>query len=300
MKEEKLGYIFAVFAFLIWGGVAPIYFKEVASVSALEVLSHRVIWSFLILIPLLFISNQVHLFVKVIKDLQKLKYLIFSTVLISVNWLVFIWAIADNRIMEASLGYYINPLINVFLGFVFFNERMSKNQYFAIFIAFIAILYQFISLGSIPVISLILATSFGLYGMIRKKVNIASIAGLLIETLILMPFAFVYLYYLYQSGNLAFVNSSSYISIMLTLGGLMTVIPLLLFNGAATRMKLSTLGFFQYIGPTVAFLLAVFMFDEELNSDKLITFVLIWIALIIFSLDAIVKNRKNKKNKEIK
>ncbi|MCJ8328078.1 MAG: EamA family transporter RarD [Campylobacterales bacterium] len=296
MKEEKLGYIFAIIAFLLWGGVAPIYFKEVAAVTPLEVISHRVLWSILILLPLLFITKQTRVFISVIIDSSKLKYLFFSTILISINWLVFIWAIGNNKILEASLGYYINPLINVFLGFIFFSERMSRNQYIAIFIAFLAVLYQFLALGSIPIVSLILATSFGIYGMIRKKVNIGSIAGLLVETLILLPFAFSYLYYLYVNGNLEFINADSYISIMLSLGGLMTVVPLLLFNGAATRMKLSTLGFFQYIGPSFALMVAVFIYGEELNSDKMITFILIWIALLIFSIDAIRNKLKKDKN----
>ena len=292
MKEEKLGYTFAIFAFLIWGGLAPIYFKEVASVTPLEVLSHRVIWSILLLLPLLFITKETLNFLAIFQDKSKLRLLFLSTLLISINWLIFIWAIANNKIMEASLGYYINPLINVVLGYIFFSERMSKNQYLAIFIAFVAILYQFYSLGSIPIISLVLATSFGLYGLIRKKVNISSIPGLLIETLMLLPFASLYLLYLYQNSHLDFGYSSTYISIMLSLGGLMTIVPLLLFNGAATRMKLSTLGFFQYIGPSVAFCLAVFVYDEELTTDKIITFSLIWLALFIFSFDALMKKRK--------
>ena len=201
--------------------------------------------------------------------------------------------------METAFGYYINPLVSVFLGYAFFGERMTRYQNLAIFIAFLAVLYQLISLGSLPVVSLTLALRFAFYGMIRKKINVGSIVGLFVETLILMPFALIGIYYLMISDKISFlnhsVNSSEYISIMLTLGGLITIIPLLLFNGAATRMKLSTLGFFQYLGPTCAFFLAIFVYNEEFNTDKLITFSLIWVALVIFSLDSFNTRKKNKK-----
>jgi len=293
MKEEKLGYIFAVFAFLFWGAVSPIYFKEVGQVSALEVLTHRIIWSFIILIPLVYLTKQTEVLSLLLKNKAKLKYLLYSTFFVSINWLIFIWAVANERIMEASLGYYINPLINIALGFIFFGERMTRNQNIAILIAFLAVLYQVIALGTLPLVSLSLAVSFALYGMIRKKVDVGSIVGLFVETLMLMPLAIVYILYLMNTNSMAFLNQSDYITFMLTLGGLATIIPLLLFNGAATRMKLSTLGFFQYIGPTCAFLLAVFVYNEEFNFDKLITFALIWLALFIFSLDAILKKKKS-------
>ena len=291
MSENRLGQIYAVLAFLFWGAIAPIYFKQVASVDPVEVLIHRILWSFLLLIPLLFISKQVETFRNLIKDLQKIKYLAISTFFISLNWLVFIWAVSNDKIMETALGYYINPLVNVLLGYLFFSERMTKNQYIAIFIAFLAVFYQLIALGEIPIISLVLAFSFGFYGMIRKKINVGSIVGLFVETLILAPFALVYLYFIISNNTISFLNSSEYISLMLSLGGAITIIPLLLFNGAATRMRLTTLGFFQYIGPSCAFLLALFVYDEEFNFDKLITFSLIWFALVIFSLDSLKRKK---------
>jgi len=292
LNENRLGQIYAVCAFLFWGAIAPIYFKQVISVDPIEVLIHRIIWSFVFLIPLLFITRQFDVFTLLIRDKKKLMFLTFSTFFISINWLVFIWAVTNDKIMETALGYYINPLVNVLFGYLFFSERMSRNQYIAIFIAFLAVLYQLVSLGSLPVVSLTLGFTFALYGMIRKKVRVGSIVGLFVETLILMPFALIYLFYIVSDGSISFLNSSNYISLMLSLGGLMTIIPLLLFNGAATRMKLTTLGFFQYIGPTCAFFLAVFIYHEEFNFDKLITFSLIWIALVIFSLDSLKKKKK--------
>jgi len=295
LSEARLGQVYAVFAFLFWGGISPIYFKEVSSVEPLEVLIYRVLFSVITLLPFLFFKKEFQSFLLTIKDLKKLKFLFFSTMFASINWLIFIWAITNNQILEASLGYYINPLVNVLFGFLFLNERMTKNQNIAIGIAVLAVLYQFFALGYIPIISLALAITFGLYGLIRKKVNLGSIVGLFIEVLIVLPFALIYLVYLLNNGGIAFIqNSSTYVSFMLTLSGLITVIPLLLFNGAATRMKLATLGFFQYIGPTVAFLIAIFVYNEEFNMDKLITFALIWLALVVFSLDSI-KSKKSKK-----
>lgn len=300
MNNERLGQVYAIFAFLFWGAIAPIYFKQVASVEPIEVLIHRIFWSFIILIPLLFITKQIEVFKLLIKDMKKLKYLAISTFFISLNWLVFIWAVANNKIIETALGYFINPLVSIFLGYLFFQERMSKYQNIAIFIAFFAVIYQVITLGTIPIVSLSLALSFAFYGMIRKKINVGSIVGLFTETLILMPFALIGIYYLISTNKISFLHSTLYIDLMLSLGGLITVIPLLLFNGAATRMKLSTLGFFQYIGPSCSFLLAIFIYKEELNFDKLITFCLIWIALVIFSLDSINTQQKNKKMKVVK
>ncbi|MGB0990528.1 MAG: EamA family transporter RarD [Halarcobacter sp.] len=298
MSESRLGQIYAILAFLFWGGLAPIYFKQVSNVDAFEILIYRILFSCVTLLPFFLFKKELQALITAVKDFKTVKYLFFSTFVISLNWLTFIWAIANDRILEASLGYYINPLVNVGLGFLIFSERMTRNQYIAIFIGVIAVLYQLFSLGYLPMVSLILAFSFGFYGMLRKKANVGSIAGLFIEVVILLPFALAYLFYLYHYEVVAFFESTSfYTSFMLALSGLVTVIPLLLFNGAATRMKLTTIGFFQYIGPTVAFFIAIFVYNEEFNFDKLVTFILIWIALFVFSLDTINKLRKGTNKK---
>lgn len=297
MNEQRLGQLYAVMAFLFWGGLSPIYFKQISSVEPFEVLIYRIIFSVLTLLPFLFFKKELHSFYETIKDVTKLKYLFFSTLFASINWLIFIWAITNNQIVEASLGYYINPLVNVLLGFLFLGERMTRNQNIAIGVALLAVIYQLVTLGEIPIISLSLAISFGLYGLIRKKVNLGSIVGLFIEVLILLPFALVYVIYLLKGDGISFIqNSSAYVSLMLLFSGLVTVVPLLLFNGAARRMKLATLGFFQYIGPSVALLTAIFIYKEEFTFDKLITFSLIWLALLIFSLDSLKTFLKSKKS----
>lgn len=295
LNNQKTGHFYAFMAFLFWGAIAPIYFKQVQSVDPLEVLLHRIIWSFIILLPLLYFTKQVNTFKLLLKDFKKLKLLFLSTIFISLNWYVFIWAVTNDKIIEASLGYFINPLVSIFLGYIIFQEKMTKYQYFAIFIAIIAVLYQILTLGTLPIVSLILAFSFAFYGMIRKKINIGSIVGLFIETLILIPFIIIGFYYFINSNQISFLNSSNYVNIMLCLGGFITIVPLLLFNSAATRIRFSTLGFYQYLAPSCAFLTAIFIYDEELNLNKLISFSLIWFALFIFSLDSIDKHKKAKR-----
>lgn len=296
MSKEAQGYFYATFAFLFWGGLSPIYFKEVATIDSTEVLLYRIVFSVFILLPLIFYKKEISLFFTTIKDMRKIKYLLASTFFVSINWLIFIWAVSNGKILETSLGYYINPLVNVVFGYFFFSERVSISQYFAIFIALLAVIYQLLTLGHIPYIAFSLAISFAFYGLLRKKINVSSQVGLFVEVLLLFPFAIGYLIYLYLYGNLSFIqNSSSYISFMLFLAGFVTVIPLLLFNSAAIRIRLTTLGFFQYIGPTASFILAIFIYNEDFNTDKLITFILIWLALVIFSFDSL-KKLVNKKN----
>lgn len=289
--NQKVGMIYAIAAFLFWG-LVPIYFKQVSSVIPIEVLAHRIIWSVVVLLILLFIKQKFYLIKDILQDKNKLKYLFLSSFLVSTNWLIFIYAISENKILEASLGYFINPLISVFFGFIFFSEKITKNQSIAIFIATIAVLIQMIEMGSLPLISIGLATSFAFYGLIRKKVQVEPMSGLFIETLLLLPFSLFYLGYLMINNESAFLGDDIYISLMLTLGGIITVLPLLWFNIAVIKIKLSVIGILQYLGPSVAFLIAIFIYDEPLNTAKLVTFILIWIALAVFSYDIITKRKE--------
>lgn len=293
LSQEAQGYIYAILAFVFWG-LVPIYFKLVSTVSATEILTHRIIWSVVLLFGMILLSRQFGAFKLLIKDLSKIKYLLLSALLVSTNWLVFIWAVGHDMIAESSLGYYINPLVNFALGILIFKDRPSFWQKIAIALAFIAILYQVITLGSVPIISLMLAFSFAFYGLIRKQVNLPALTGLYIETLILFPLALIYFGYLIFVQQNAFVFPPNGISWLLMLAGVITVVPLLWFNAAATRISLIHLGFFQYIGPTVSFLLAIFVYDEILVPEKLTTFVLIWIALAIFSIDGYFSKRRHK------
>jgi len=284
-SEEKKGVIFAILAFTFWG-LVPIYFKLVSSVSPLEILAHRIIWSLLFLYILIISTKQMGMVKKIFKDKRKFKILFLTALLVSTNWLIFIWAVSNNKITEASLGYYINPIVNIILGIIFFSEKPTKFQKIAILFAIFAILNELISFGSIPLLSLSLAFSFGFYGMLRKKISLPSVAGLFIETLILAPFALLYFIYLFFTSQNSFNFSFDYISLLLVSAGFITVLPLLWFNAAATRISLVKLGFLQYIGPSISFVLGIFIYHEPFDHKKLITFAFIWFALIIFSLDS--------------
>lgn len=284
MNNERKGTIYAILAFTFWG-LVPIYFKLVSHVDAFEVLIHRILWSVIFLFIIITITNSFKNLTLIFNDKKKLKILFISAVLVSANWLTFIWAIGHDKIIEASLGYYINPLVSVALGYIFFKEKISKQQIIAIILAFLAIVYQVYSLGNLPIISLILAFSFGFYGLARKKVHVESVSGLFIETLLISPFALIYITYLTINNNTAFVIPLDYTSWLLVAAGFITIIPLIWFNSAAIRISMVKLGFLQYIGPSIAFALAIFVYDEPFNVDKLITFIMIWVALAIFSIN---------------
>jgi len=289
MNKQQIGIFYAIIAFLFWG-LVPIYFKQVSNVEPFEVLIHRVIFSVIVLLIMLGIAKQFHLIKPIVKNKNSLKYLFLSAILVSLNWLIFIYAISQDKILEASLGYYINPLISIFFGYIFFKESLNTNQKIAISIATISVLIQLFTLGKLPLISIGLALSFALYGVVRKKVNIASLPGLFIETLLLLPFALIYLFYIIYNGQSAIIIGSSYTIFMLSLAGIITVLPLLWFNSATIRINISTIGMLQYIGPSVAFMVAIFIYEEPLNIAKLFTFILIWIALAVFSYDSLTKD----------
>lgn len=293
LSQHTQGYIYALLAFSFWG-LVPIYFKSINTVSPAEVLVHRIIWSVLLLYGIVFFTKQSAAFRLLLKDIPKLKYLLLSSLMVSTNWLIFIWAVSQDKITEASLGYYINPLVNFALGMIVFKDKPSQAQKIAIFLASMAIVYQVVMLGSLPIVSLSLAFSFAFYGLIRKKINIPSLTGLYVETLILFPIALAYFGYLIWQHQSAFsLAPFDFTSFLLLFAGLITVIPLLWFNAAATRISLIHIGFFQYIGPSISFLLAIFVYHEPLSQEKFVTFVLIWLALLVFSLDAYWRHKKS-------
>ncbi|BBM63393.1 chloramphenicol resistance permease RarD [Vibrio alfacsensis] len=293
-QRAKQGVLLAIGAYTMWG-IAPIYFKSIADVSPLEILSHRVIWSFFLLAALLHFGRRWRSVYSVIKDKTKVTYLLFSSVLIGANWLIFIWAVNTNHMLDASLGYYINPLINVLLGMVFLGERLRKLQWFAVTLAACGVLVQLFVFGSVPIVAIALAMSFGFYGLLRKKVSLDAQTGLFIETAVLLPAAFIYLLFIANTPTSNMLDNPWQINSLLIAAGVITTLPLLCFTGAATRLKLSTLGFFQYIGPSLMFLLAVLIYGEPFSADKAITFAFIWGALAVFSFDGLSNNRKSRK-----
>lgn len=296
LKFNSSGTILIIIAFLTWG-IAPIYFKSIQMVSPLEILSHRIIWSVVFLIIIIAAKSQLHKIYEVFQSPRNLIPLICTATLISSNWLVFIWAILNSHLMEASFGYFISPIFNILLGLIFLKEKLNLIQTISLIITVIAITLQFTEIsfkGFTPFIPIILAGTFGFYGLLRKQVKIESIHGLTVETLLLSPIAFVYLGYLGFNQQLFFLTSTK-ISLLLIFAGILTSIPLILYVSGAKLLTLSRVGFLQYISPTVQLLIAIFLFHEEINFIKTISFCFVWIALGLYILNSIWLLRKNQK-----
>jgi len=289
----QVGVVCAIAAYTMWG-IAPIYFKQLVMLPAAEILMHRVIWSVLLLVGLIAGLKQWPKVFAAFRNKRVMQVLLVAGLLLGANWLLFIWAVNNDHLLDASLGYYINPLINVFLGRLFLGERLRALQQVAVVLAIVGVSILVFSYGHIPWIALILAGSFSVYGLLRKQVAVDSLPGLFIETLMLSPLAIGYwLLFGSQYSNLL-VNDLS-LNLLILAAGIVTTAPLLCFTAAARRIMYSTLGFFQYIGPTLMFLLAVYLYDEPLDSARLITFGFVWVALLLFSADSFYAFTKQRK-----
>ncbi|NHV11493.1 EamA family transporter RarD [Cronobacter turicensis] len=290
-KQTRQGVLFALAAYFIWG-IAPAYFKLIQVVPADEILTHRVIWSFFFMLALISLSRQWGSVKRLFSMPKKVFSLALSAVLVGGNWLLFIWAVNNHHLLEASLGYFINPLVNVLLGMIFLGERFRRMQWLAVLLAACGVLVQLWTFGSLPVIALGLAFSFAFYGLVRKKIMVDAQTGMLMETLWLLPVAAIYLFGIADSPTSHMGSNPWSLNLLLMAAGVVTTIPLLCFTAAATRLRLSTLGFFQYIGPTLMFVLAVVFYGEVPGPDKMVTFGFIWLALAIFIMDALYTQRR--------
>ncbi|MCM2530852.1 EamA family transporter RarD [Shewanella algae] len=289
--EYRKGVILALCAYIFWG-FAPLYFKLLHHVSAPEILLHRIIWSFVFMgILMQFIGGfgQLRL---LLKRPKQLAVLLLTSILIAGNWLLFIWAVNNDHMLDASLGYFINPLFNVLLGMLFLGERLGRLQWVAVTLAAAGVVIQLVSFGSIPLVSLGLAATFGFYALLRKKVNVDAKTGLLVETAVLMPAALGFLLLGTGEAGANMLSNSWDLNLLLMAAGIITTIPLLCFAGAAVRIPLIMLGFFQYIGPSIMFIMAVTLFDEPFDIEKSITFGFIWAALVVFTLDMLRKRSR--------
>ncbi|EKE75894.1 EamA family transporter RarD [Gallaecimonas xiamenensis] len=291
---DSKGTFYALGAYFLWG-IAPAYFKLIQAVPATEILTHRVVWSCVLLLGLLLGLRKLAAVRQVFRQRRQWQTLLLTACLIATNWGLFIWAINSNHMLEASLGYYINPLINVALGMLFLGERLRRLQWVALALAALGVLAQLIAYGSLPWIALVLATSFGLYGLFRKKVPVDPIAGLFVETLLLLPAALVYLWWLDSPTGMS--HNTWQLNGLLIAAGVVTTVPLLCFIAAARHLPLSVLGFFQYIGPSLTFVLAVAVYGESFDPHKALTFLFIWGALGVFVFDALRQQYKRRQAK---
>ena len=290
-RETAAGVLYAGMAFFIWG-ISPVYWKAMQTVPAFEIVTHRVVWSFAFLIGLTLIQHRWDEFRCVLKTPRTLLILALTTLLVSGNWLLYIWAVNAGYMLQASLGYYINPLVNVLLGMVFLKERLRRPQTIAVLLACAAVVFRTVSYGELPWIALTLGFTFGLYGLIRKVAPVGSLVGLTVETLLLTVPGIVYLVTLEGQGAGALFHGSRALDALLIGTGVFTAVPLLFFNLGARRINLSTVGLMQYIAPSGMFLLAVFVYGEPFTVVQGWTFALIWAALALYSIDSLRAYRR--------
>jgi len=289
-RTRRRGIAAALTAFTIWG-LAPLYFKAVGSVPPTEIVAHRILWSLLFLAALLAFWRGFDGLWRLRSQPRLLGLLALTALLTGSNWLVFVWSISAGRLLEASLGYFINPLVSILLGRLFLGERLRPLQQVAVALALTGVVWRVWQVGSLPWIALFLALTFGFYGLLRKRAPVDPINGLFVETLITAPLALAWLAWLGAGGALHFGRDLS-VSALLPLAGVLTAVPLMLFAVGAQRLPLSTIGFLQYLAPSLNFVLAVFLFREPFDLAQLVGFALIWSALALYTADMLRTGRR--------
>ena len=282
----QTGMLLALGAYIIWG-LLPIYLKALQAIDSVEIMLHRIIWSLLVLLAILAWRKQWSWIAAAIRQPRLLLGFGASALLLSANWYIYIWAINNDRVIDASLGYFINPLLNVLLGYVMLGERLRPGQWFAVSIAASGVAWLSWQGGHPPWIGVSLALTFGIYGLLRKTAKLGPLEGLSLETMLLFPFAFGYLLYLSQQHHNSFANASSVTQSLLVFAGPLTAVPLLLFAAAARRLPLSVLGLMQYIGPSMQLGLGVWLYHELFTPARMLGFVIIWSALAVYSLEGL-------------
>ena len=286
----RSGIIYAALAFFCWG-LFPIYFHALGEVPPLQILAHRMLWSLAFLLILLLLRRDWK-WVKVVRQPRVFFSFVLSALLLSANWLVYIWSVMNHHVIEASLGYFINPLVNIVLGYLILKERMRPLQWAAIGVAALGVAWLTWQAGTVPWIALFLALSFGGYGLLRKTAALGPLEGLSFETIVLFPLAAGYVIWLTVHGQNVFINTASDTTRwLLIMAGPLTAIPLLLFATGARKIPLSILGLLQYLSPTLQFLLGVWLFKEAFSADRLVGFVLIWSALALFAGEGLLRRQ---------
>jgi chloramphenicol-sensitive protein RarD len=284
------GIWYGIGAYLLWG-VFPIYWKFLHEVNAVQVISHRIAWSFVVLMIYILATKQWQDFRRGAFHGRTIAIYAIAGVLLSINWLIYVWGVNAGFIVESSLGYFINPIVSVLLGVIFLRERLRLAQWVPVVLATIGVVYLTLAYGRAPWIALSLAFSFGLYGLIKKLAPLGSLYGLTLETGIVFPAALIYLIVVQMNGSGAFLHTGNRVDLFLAASGIVTTIPLLMFASAAKQIPLTMVGLLQYIAPTMQFLIGVFLYKEPFNHSQLIGFGIVWVALIIFWVENYLSNR---------
>lgn len=292
--DSRRGVLLGLAAYLTWGAF-PVFFKALSGAGSLEIVCHRIFWSAVFLLLLVTVRHRLGHLLTVVRDRKTLLTLCASTLLIASNWLVFIHAVQHQEVLQSSLGYFINPLVSILFGFIFLRERLNRPQQLSVLLAVFGVLQLTVQYGRVPWIALVLAVSFGLYGLLRKLARVDAMVGLTVETLLVAPLALGYLILLQLQGAGAFLGGSLRLDLLLPLSGVVTAVPLLWFIGAARRLRLATIGFLQYITPSLHFILAVGLYHEPFAKGDLFSFLSIWAGLGIYSWDMLRQNRARPK-----
>jgi chloramphenicol-sensitive protein RarD len=288
-SEYSLGLLFGFSSYVLWG-LFPLYWPLLEPANPLEIVSHRAVWTLVFCLIILSLSKQIHSTLQVMKNPRTMAALLLSTLLVSINWITYIWAVNNDHVVEAALGYYINPLIIIAFGVILLREKMRPLQWVAVAIAAIGVLVLTIDYGRLPWIAISIALSWGSYGLVKKKLNLGALEGLAIETLISFIPYLGYLIYLGNQGTGQFGHSPG-LTLLLISAGAVTAIPLLLFNGSTTRLPYSTIGLLQYVTPTIQFSIGVWLRHEEMPAARWAGFVIIWCALIALGIDLVRSSR---------
>jgi chloramphenicol-sensitive protein RarD len=284
----RTGIVSAALAFLAWG-LFPLYFHAIDEVPPMQILAHRMLWSLLFLLVVLAVRGQWD-WLQIVRKPRVLASFIASAFLLSANWLIYIWSVNNGHVIEASLGYFITPLVNIMFGYVLLKERLRPVQWAAIAIAALGVAWLTWQTGTVPWIALALAATFGGYGLLRKTAALGALEGLAFETMVLFPLAAAYVAWLTLHGQNAFINTESNLTrTLLVAAGPITAIPLLLFASGARQIPLSVLGLLQYLAPTIQFLLGVWLFHEAFSAERLVGFALIWAALALFAGEGLLR-----------
>jgi chloramphenicol-sensitive protein RarD len=284
------GILYGIGAYLLWG-IFPLYWKVLHEVNAVQVISHRIAWSFVVLTIYIFATKQWQEFRGLAFNAKTIAIYAIAGVLLSVNWLIYVWGVNAGFVVETSLGYFINPLLSVLMGVIFLRERLRPTQWIPVILATVGVLYLTWAYHRLPWIALTLAFSFSSYGLIKKNAPLGSLYGLTLETGIVFPVALIYLIVVAMNGSGAFLHTGAQVDLFLAASGIVTTIPLLMFASAAKQIPLTMVGLLQYIAPTMQFLLGVFLYKEPFSHSQLIGFGIVWIALIIFWVENYLSNR---------
>jgi len=293
VSEERRGFLFGLAAFSIWG-IFPLYWPLLDPAGAVEVLAHRIVWSLLVVSALVVVLRLRGRVVAVLRDRRRLRLLALAAVVISVNWVTYIWGVTHGFVIETALGYFINPLVLVALGVVLLGERLSRQQWFALALAATGVVELSVDYGRPPVIALILAFCFGTYGLLKKRAAVGAVEGLVVETGLLTPLAVGYLLVLQAQQAGTFTTQGAPHTALLVGTGVITALPLLLFGAAAPRVRLTTIGLLQYVAPVLQFLLGLIVFDESMTAARWVGFGLIWAALVIITVDGVMSARRSR------